>query len=133
MVEQCDTCLSNLMDKHAPIRTLTERPLTPWYNTAIAEAKKWRRKCERLYRRTGLNVHKDIYKEAKQRLNNMICPDQKSLFSFLNKVCHKKQVVLPDQPGDKLVSSFNDFFLQNTERIRNDLDEQAADLPPDLP
>jgi len=116
------------MDKHAHIRTkiFTERPLTPWYNTAIMEAIQWRRKCERLYRRTGLTVHKDIYKEAGQRLNKMIayaklsyynekimngCADQKSLFSFLNKVCHKKKVVLPDQPGDKLVSSFNGFFI----------------------
>jgi exonuclease III len=150
LVEQYDTCLSNLMDKHAPIRTkvFTERPLTPWYNTAITEAKKWRRKCERLYRRTGLTVHKDIYKEARQTVNKMIadaklsyynekimngCPDQKSLFSFLNKVCHKKQVVLPDQPADKLVSSFNDFFVQKIERIRKDLDEQAGNIPQDIP
>jgi len=60
------------------------------------------------------------------------CPDQKSLFSFLNKVCHKN-IVLPDQPANKLVSSFNDFFVQKIEHIWKDLDEQASDLPPDLP
>ena len=27
----------------------------------------------------------------------------------------------------------NDFFVQKIEHIRKDLDEQAGDLPPDLP
>ena len=45
----------------------------------------------------------------------------------------QKQVVLPDQPVDKLVSSFNDFFVQKIERIQKDLKEQTGDLSPDPP
>ena len=149
-MEQYNTCLTNLIDKHAPVRSkvFTERPLTPWYNAGIMEAKKWRRKCERLYRRTGLTVHKDLYREARLKLNSLIassklsyydekilqgCPDQKSLFTFLDKVCHRKQVVLPDQQPAELVASFNDYFVQKITRIRKDLDEQALHLPPDPP
>ena len=76
LVDQYDTCtcLSNLMDKHAPVRCkmFTKRPLFPWYNTESTEAKRWRRKCERLYSRTRLTVHKDMYREAREKLNMMI-------------------------------------------------------------
>ena len=51
LVDQYDTSLSNLMDKHAPVLTgvFTERSLTPWYNTDITETKKCRRKCVRIH------------------------------------------------------------------------------------
>ena len=85
-----------------------------------------------------------MYREAREKLNMMIkdaklsyyndkilngCPDQKSLFTFLDKVCHRKQVVLPDLTPDQLVTSFNDYVIQKITRIRKDLDEQNIDLP----
>ena len=36
-------------------------------------------------------------------------------------------------PPDQLVESFSDYFIQKITRIRNDLNEQAFDLPPELP
>lgn len=150
LVDQYHTCLSNLMDKHAPVRSkmFTERPLYPWYNTDITEAKQWRRKCERLYRRTRLTVHKDMYREAREKMNKMIkdakmsyyndkimngCSNQKSLFTFLDKVCHRKQVVLPDLPPDHLVTNFNEYFVEKITKIRKNLEEQIVDLPSDQP
>jgi len=97
----------------------------------------------------GLNVHKDINREAKHKLTKMTadaklshykekimngCQDQKSLFAFLNKVCHRKQVILLDQSAaDQLVSSFNDFSVQKIKFIQKCLNEQADDPPPNIP
>ena len=66
LVDLYDTSLGNLMDKHAPQRTreFAQRPLTPWYNPEINDMKQWHRKCERLYLRTGLAVHKYMYRES---------------------------------------------------------------------
>ena len=110
--------------------------------------KQWRRKCERLYRRTGLTVHKDMYRESRSNLNDLValskltyyrdtiindCSTQKSLFAFLDKVCHKKQSLVPDGSAEELVTSVNDYFVQKITRIRKDLDDQHRDLPIDLP
>jgi hypothetical protein len=146
LVNQYDTSLRILIDKHAPqcTRAFTERPMFPWYNMDITNAKKWRRKCERLYRRSKLTVHKDMYREARLDLNKLIanaklsyynekildgCPDQKSLFKFMDKVCHKKQEILPDVAPESLVVSFNDYFVQKIGRIRSDLDNQLNNAP----
>ena len=48
--------------------------------------------------------------------------------------CHSVNIFfLPGQPAEPLVSSFNDFFVQKIERIRKDLDEQAGNIPQDIP
>ena len=57
----------------------------------------------------------------------------RQLLTFLDKAYHRKQVVLPAMPPDQLVESFSDYIVQKTTRIRNDLNEQAFDLPPELP
>ena len=57
------------------------------------------------------------------------CPDQKSLFTFLDKVYYRKRVVLPAQ----LIASFKDFIVERITRIRKDPDEQVLHLPPYLP
>ena len=49
----------------------------------------------------------------------------RKLFTFLDKVCHCKQVVLPDMTPDQLEESFNHYFIQKIMCIRNDLNEQT--------
>ena len=146
LVDLYDTSLGNLMDKHAPQQTreFAERPLTPWYNPEINDMKQWRRKCERLYRRTDLTVHNDMYRESRSNLNNLVarskltyyrdtiindCSTQKSLFAFMDKVCHKKQSLLPDGSAEELVTFINDYFVQKITRIRKDLDDQHRIFP----
>ena len=54
LVEDYTTTLSQVRDRHAPLKTKTvrARPKVPWYISEIAEAKKRRRKAERRWRRT---------------------------------------------------------------------------------
>ena len=57
---------------------------------------------------------------------------QKSLFGFLDKICQKKQSLLPDGTADDIVTKFNDYSVQKITRIGTDLDGQARDLPTDV-
>ena len=89
-----------------------------------------------------------MYRGSRSNLNDLVarskltyyrdtiindCSTQKSLFAFMDKVCHKKQSLLPVGSAEELVTSFNDYFVQKITRIRKDLDDQHMDLPIDLP
>ena len=56
--------LTSVLDKHAPKKekSVVVRPLQPWFTDELHQAKNERRKAERLWRRTGLTVHKEIYR-----------------------------------------------------------------------
>ena len=53
------------VDKHAPVQTkvVTLRPNTQWYSQELHAVKKDKRKAERVWRRTKLEVHRQIFKE----------------------------------------------------------------------
>ena len=48
--------MTSLLDKHAPLqkKTITVRPRVPWFNNEIEEAKRLRRRNEKIWRMTGL-------------------------------------------------------------------------------
>ncbi|GFR59895.1 hypothetical protein ElyMa_000065100 [Elysia marginata] len=56
--------LRAILDNHAHLRTrtVTHRPSAPRMNEQIKEAKQERRKAERTWRKSGLMVHRDIFK-----------------------------------------------------------------------
>ena len=92
--------IKDILDKHCPEKSkmVTLGPVVEWYTPEIAAAKKRRSKCEQLWRKTGLTVHRETYKEERNKVNNLIvntkqsfynskikdCTDQKSLFRFVN-------------------------------------------------
>ena len=53
------------IEKHAPQqrKILTLRPNAPWHNEELRESKHKRRKAERLWRGTQLNVHYQLYRD----------------------------------------------------------------------
>ena len=52
IVDQYEKTLKETLEKHAPIKrkTITLRPLAPWYNEEIGKAKRQRRRLERRWR-----------------------------------------------------------------------------------
>ena len=50
--------LISVFDCHAPlqVKTITDRPLVPWFSNEIKVAKKLCRQAERKWRRTGVNL-----------------------------------------------------------------------------
>ena len=63
LLARYDSCLCLLVDDHAPIvsRTITVRPMTPWYTSELSVEKRDLRRAERVWRQSGLTVHRQIY------------------------------------------------------------------------
>ena len=60
-------CLSKLMDKHAPLKTVTVtiRPNAPWFSDEIREARRRRRRAERRMLKSGLQFDKMLYRSSR--------------------------------------------------------------------
>ncbi|XP_046548123.1 uncharacterized protein LOC124258099 [Haliotis rubra] len=79
--------LTKLADKHAPVKscTVTIHPESAWLNEDIRVAKRQRRKLERQYRKTKLEVHRQIHNQQCNKLAFLIeaakCKFYKEAFS----------------------------------------------------
>ena len=60
LLARYDSCIRSIVDDHAPIvsRTITVRPMTPWYNSELSAEKRDMRRAERAWRQSGLTVHR---------------------------------------------------------------------------
>ena len=70
-----DTQLTNVLDKHAPLKekSIVIRLHQPWFSDDLNPAKSGKRKAERLWRRIGLTVHCEIFKEEKGQIKQAPC------------------------------------------------------------
>ena len=132
--------MNNVLNKFAPIKKklVTIRPAAPWINVFVKAAKQARRKAERLFRKTGLTIHKEIYKyhknkttkiineEKKKYINEKISSSKnsKQLYSIFGKLPGKlSTLILPsDTPVQNLPDVFNTFFVDKISKIRFYLD-----------
>ena len=75
--------LRDTLDKHAPVvtRTISVRPVAPWYTLDIKEAKRKRRQTERRWRKSGLQVHRDILAHQRNIINSLIRSHKKAYFT----------------------------------------------------
>ena len=66
--------MTSLLDKHAPLqkKTITVRPRVPWFNNEIKEAKRLRRRNERIRRRTGLESDRVKFIKARNHANHIM-------------------------------------------------------------
>ena len=135
-----------LLDKHAPQKTklVTIRPKAEWYTQSVDRARKEKRKCERKWRATKLNVHKQIFREACDQLFKVITAakkdhlsqriaesseSQKALFSCVDHLLHRSRAsVLPDVNNmEELAESFAAFFEEKIRKIRDELEAAQKD------
>ena len=136
-VESYNLSLSNILDKHAPTQTRTVRlrPNSPWFNDDIRLEKQKRRRLERKWRRTTLEVDLQMYCEQKNTVNRLIdqtkikyyscqinekAGDQKQLFNVVNDLLQKsKKPLLPQSDSDEaLAEQFSEFFSTKIMEIR---------------
>ena len=141
--------VSKLLDKYAPLKTRTTvlRPLAPWYDDNIKCLRKVARKAEKRWRKTRLTVHKQIYKEIKNKLTNTIKNkkktfvqdkikkaehSQKALFQCMDELLNKAKVTaLPTniQP-QSLPNEFSKFFLDKIDKIQDNFKTQEDPCQP---
>ena len=69
-----NTCLSDCPDKHALWRNVRKKSNSPrpWYGTEVDEARRKRRSCKNVWRRTQLEIYRQIYINARDDCTTMI-------------------------------------------------------------
>ena len=145
-VESYNLSLSNILDKHAPTQTRTVRlrPNSPWFNNDIRLEKQKRRRLERKWRRTKLEVDLQMYCEQKNTVNKLIdqakikyyscqinekAGDQKQLFNVVNDLLQKsKKPLLPQSDSDEaLAEQFSEFFSTKIMEIREQFPSKVTE------
>ena len=135
--------LRSTMDYAAPLRsrTVTERPTSPWFSHEVKLLKRSQRQAERRWRKSTLQVHKDIFvqtRDAKLALINKLKKEYyinkfesatscKEMFVISNNLFgNTKSSPLPD--GDDLTVSENfiSFFSDKISKIRVFIDKQQS-------
>ena len=140
LTEAYDSVLQKILDHHAPLkkRTITVHPVAPWYNQAVNEAKQEKRQAERVWRQTGLTVHRQIFQERRNNVTSLITSSkrdyyqqkitessqsQQSLFKCLSELLNKaKSTILPEHAcATELSNRILNFFHEKIEKIRLEL------------
>ena len=140
-VDKYNSTVQAILDKHAPLQTnvVTVRSQPIWYCEEIHKARKEKRKAERKWRTTGLTIHKDIYKEKRNKVTHLISQskkehyrskigdaagDQKVLFRCVNELLYRsKSSALPSATSNEaLANDMSDFFVNKVQQIRQSLE-----------
>ncbi|XP_072033073.1 uncharacterized protein [Amphiura filiformis] len=139
LVDRYEHVLSSLLDSHAPMRTRTivHRPNAPWYDDKLRSYKREKRKCERKWLKSGLEVDHQLYvqhcQEYRKQLEGAKCEyhraqisqcDDRQLFKIVNKLSKSSSSsVLPDHSCCKdLANGFGEFFKKKVKRLLDTLD-----------
>ena len=144
-VQFFNTTLSDLMEKHAPEqeKVVKLRPYAPWYNNRIQQAKQERRKAERRWKKTGLEIDQQIVKEKHRLVQNMCAEakkkyyndkindneaNSKALFQISSALLQKeKNTALPSHSSpDILANIFAGYFTEKISKIRNELSQSIT-------
>ena len=154
LVDMYNSTLSGVLDKHAPVQTkqITVRETAKWYNDEIHTAKQERRRAEKRWRRSKLQVDLDIYRAGCRKVRRLCTDakrkfyrdkiddcgnDQKRLFRITEELMHTaKETVLPTHTSpEDLADQFADFFDEKIAKIRNGFSSSVAEFEPvvDMP
>ena len=126
----------SVVDKHAPLsaKIVTIRPNTAWYTNVVREAKAVRRKLERLWRKTKLEIHRCMFKhqckvvgklifDAKKNFYNKTIEesrDQGKLFKMASKLFGLKPYgdSTKNSNTSRTADQFNEFFVSKVVKLK---------------
>ncbi len=147
LIVQFNTALSEAYDEQAPLvsKMVTIRPPTPWSYDDIKKDKAMRRNLERKWRRTGLQIDWEIYRDFRNKYNEKLNAfrykqysdiiaenknDPATLFRVINRSLHRKQASpMPEGLSNKdLADKFSNFFEEKIDQIRTGIDSTSASL-----
>ncbi|XP_067653142.1 uncharacterized protein [Haliotis asinina] len=140
-VELFHDTLTSLIDKHAPAveKKVILHPHAPWYDVSIRRSKTQRRRAERLWRKTRLEIHRQIYQQCRNATTSLIISAKRkyclhsiensmgkpaSLYRLINTLLGKEgdgDRLPPGQSHKELADSFNSFFISKIDTIRKGL------------
>ena len=93
MVEAYDTGLHRIVDHHAPlvVKTVTLRPNSTWYTDELRREKHNRRRAERTWLRTGLVIHRLVYRAQCVVVNRMLLGAKRNYYTDKIASCGSSQ------------------------------------------
>ena len=151
--ENCDqfaelysSVLCHLLDKHAPakVKIIPLREESPWtFTPEVMEAKTERRRAERQWRHSHLEIHRQMYVTARNKVTTMIqrmkrnffnskisesSSDPRALYTLLFGLLGKKSDHSLPSDGDPqdVADSFSDYFNNKIAVIREELKSAAV-------
>ena len=143
--------LRQLLDRHAPpsLCAVSERPPAPWFSDDVKSAKQERRRAERAWRLSGLEVNRQIFREKRLRVKEAItaakvqhfhdritqASSTKELFSILHTLLGSTpSSPLPTtHPSDELPELFSQYFKEKIENLRCSLNQDVYRPSPPSP
>ena len=139
--------LTSTLDRHAPLitKSVTKRPVVPWFSQKIKSAKQERRHAERKWRRTKLDCDFRIYKAKKNRATYEMkmarneyytsliqenSHDPRKLFKSAKTLFnHEKELHIQGYPDNAtLADDIGNFFVQKVNVIHTRLDAAAPSI-----
>ena len=143
-VKNFETAVNTTLDKHAPAskRTSSQRIRQPWYTSDIHVARRVRRKYEKKWRRTRLEVHHEQYADQNRLVNSMIQDskksyfhdklsnaDTKSTFKTVNTLLNNNNTILPNHDSlPNLCDEFATYFKEKVENIQEGLELEKCNI-----
>ena len=139
------TDLTSLLDVHAPLqqRLVLLRPHSPWYNENLRNAKRVRRKLERVWRTHGREPDRLAYRHQCGIVAQLLTSaktnyyttkveecrgDQKALSRLTNNLLKKQMTQLPSAESDNvLANTFGNFFSDKISNIRSSINNTHPD------
>ena len=131
--------LSSLCDKHAPLVNIKSKgkPPKPWYSDIIHLARRKRRRVERRWKKTGLEIHRQMFlqqresvakliDETKQKyyLNVLTGSTMKDMHKTVRELLNTGGKILPVSiPNNALPEEFATYFSNKIAQIRQELAE----------
>ncbi|CAJ1074417.1 uncharacterized protein LOC115370421 [Xyrichtys novacula] len=143
-----NTCLNSILNSLAPLKTrsVSFSTTAPWYTPHLRSMKTKGRQLERLYKKTGLSIHKEMY------INHIRCykdsishaktdhysaqiisnkGNTRSLFTLLNKSLQPPDSLPPHLYSTDTCNTLMQFFNDKISNIHKQL--HSGSLPPGPP
>ncbi|EDO42995.1 predicted protein [Nematostella vectensis] len=140
-VKEYNNTLAKLLNRHAPNKTRTRvtRPVVPWYNDEIDQAKRARRKAERKWRKSKLPSDLADFKKKRNHVTNAMnkerdeyytqfvaenSSDQRKLFDAASKLLGGNTGLRFPEHANKtvLANDIGRYFVRKINTIRADID-----------
>ncbi|KAK6186610.1 hypothetical protein SNE40_005900 [Patella caerulea] len=138
--------IESTLDVHvfAPVKSRKSKGNhpNPWYTDVIHFERILRRKAERKYVKTGLEVDRQLFQSQSKRViklishaettfykNKLSATDSKDLFNVIDKLISENQKKLPKSNSEVVLAErFGDFFHNKVSLIRRTLDNTSSGL-----
>ena len=138
--------LTDLLNRHAPRKTRLIKTVdrAPWFNQEYAELRRDRRRAEKQYRRSKLEVDRQIFVNLRKKTTNAAFSmkkqfiksnirdnknNSKELYKKVNKLTDKAHTTsLPSISDDNevLAEMFSEYFKEKTVRIRSEIGQNFS-------